>query len=133
MQNIAKKRPGVAEIAGGIDAPVAFSAKILHILTSHRLLYSVKGKGGGFYFPDYKTSLTVFDVIVVIEGDGIFTECAIGLRRCSDEAPCPIHNEYDKVREQFLKMCKMQTIYSMAKKIINGKAVLNRLDSPVDL
>lgn len=130
MQNIAEKRPGVTEIANGIEAPVAFTAKILHLLTTHRLLYSLKGKGGGFYFPDNHTDLTVYDVILTIEGGGIFTECAIGLKSCSDKNPCPIHKEYEKVREQFLSMSKKQTIFLMAQKTVNGEAVLNRLNSP---
>lgn len=129
MQNIADKRPGVSEIAKGIEAPMAFSAKILNLLTTHRLLYSLKGKGGGFYFPDNHTELTMYDVILAIEGAGIFTECAIGLKSCSDKNPCPIHNEYEKVREQFLMMSKKQTIYSMAQKTVNGDAVLNRLNA----
>ena len=129
LQNMSEKRPGVNEIAKEIEAPVAFSAKILHILTTHKLLHSMKGRGGGFYFPDNETDLTVYDVILVLEGDGIFTECAIGLKTCSDENPCPIHGEYEKVREQLLRMSKNETIHSMAKRILEGEAVLNRINT----
>lgn len=127
LQNMSEKRPGVNEIAKEIEAPVAFSAKILHILTTHKLLNSMKGRGGGFFFTGNKTDLTVYDVILTMEGDGIFTECAIGLKNCSDENPCPIHGEFEKIRDQFLLLSKNETIHSMALRIMQGEAVLNRI------
>jgi Rrf2 family protein len=130
LQNLEQKRPGVNEIAKEIEAPVAFSAKILHILTTHKLLHSMKGRGGGFFFTDNQTDLTFYDVILAMEGDGIFTECAIGLKSCSDENPCPIHGEYEKVREQLLSMSMNETILSMAQRIMEGEAVLNRINAP---
>jgi DNA-binding IscR family transcriptional regulator len=45
LQNWKEMRPGVAEIAREIEAPTAFTAKILHILTSRRILESMKGRG----------------------------------------------------------------------------------------
>jgi len=127
LQNWKGKRPGVSEIAKEIEAPTAFSAKILHTLTTHRLLNSLKGRGGGFYFTDNQSALTVYEIILVMEGNGLFTECGIGLKNCSDENPCPLHNQYVKIRDQLLVLVKYETIVSMAKKIQNGHAVLSRM------
>ena len=49
LQNWNKKRPGVIEIAKEIEAPAAYSAKILQTLTRHKLVDSMKGRGGGFF------------------------------------------------------------------------------------
>lgn len=128
LQNMVKKRPGVYEIAKEIAAPNAYSAKILHTLTRHRFLYSMKGKGGGFYYPGNLCELTVYDVILLMEGDGIFKQCLIGLKDGSHEKHCPVHEEYEKVREQLFKMSRIVTIHSMALRVRNGLAVLNRLN-----
>jgi Rrf2 family protein len=126
LQNWMGQRPGVTEIAREIEAPAAFSAKILHTLTTHKLLHSMKGRGGGFYFTDNQSALTIYEIILVMEGDGLFTECGIGLKNCSDKNPCPIHDQYEKIRNQLLVLAKSETISSMAKKIRDGHAVLNR-------
>jgi Rrf2 family protein len=69
LTNLEGRRPGVAEIAGEIDAPVAFTAKILHTLTRQGLLDSAKGRGGGFFFTDNQSDLSIFKLIHVMEGD----------------------------------------------------------------
>ncbi len=127
LQNLYGQRPGVAEIAREIDAPEAFTAKILHTLTSRKLLNSMKGRGGGFFFSEKQAEITVYEIILVMEGDALFTECAIGLSNCSADNPCPLHNQYEKIREQLLALAKLETINSMALKIKTGKAVLSRI------
>lgn len=124
LVNWENRRPGVKEIAREIDAPEAFTAKILHILTTHQLLFSMKGRGGGFYFQDYHSDHTLYDVILVTEGNRLFTKCAFGLKHCSDVNPCPLHEEYAKIRESILKLAGSETISSLAGKIKEGKAVL---------
>ena len=127
LQNSMEKRPGVAEIAKEIESPVAFTAKILHNLTSRKLLNSIKGRGGGFFFSENQAEITVYEIILVMEGDALFTECGIGLSNCSDDNPCPLHDQYGEIRNQLLALAKIETINSMAMKIKTGKAVLSRI------
>jgi Rrf2 family protein len=126
LQNWMKKRPGVVEIAKEIEAPAAYTAKILHILTTHQLLDSMKGRGGGFFFKENQSDLTLHQVILVLEGDRLFNKCGFGLKNCSDSNPCPLHEGYIYLREGFLNLAKKETISSMALKILEGHAVLNR-------
>jgi Rrf2 family protein len=131
LQNWKNKRPGVVETSKEIEAPEAFTAKILHQLTTHRLLDSMKGRGGGFFFKDNQSDLTLYEVILVLEGDRLFTKCGFGLKNCSDSNPCPLHDGYVHIREGFLNLAKTETISSMAQKIREGHAVLNRsISSP---
>ncbi len=129
LSNMEYKRPGVIEIAREIEAPTAFTAKILHILTTHGLLLSMKGRGGGFLFPDYHSESTLYDVIIVTENERLFTKCGFGLKHCSDDNPCPLHEEYAGIRDRILKLAKSETIVSLAQKIKDGKAILNRLQT----
>ena len=128
LKNLEQKRPGVGEIAKEIEAPEAYSAKILQTLTKHKLMDSMKGRGGGFFFSENKAERSIYDVIKVMEGDAVFCKCGLGLNNCSDTNPCPFHQEYKKLINGFQKMVKESSIQSLSKKIHNGEAVLNRLN-----
>ena len=128
LQNWKNLRPGVVEIAREIEAPEAYSAKIFQTLTRHKLLESMKGRGGGFFFDKNQSNITIYDVIHVMEGDGCFHKCGFGLKDCNNENPCPLHEEYIVVREGFYSIVKSETIQSLSNKILEGKAVLNRIE-----
>ncbi|HPF52371.1 MAG TPA: Rrf2 family transcriptional regulator [Draconibacterium sp.] len=129
LRNWEEKRPGVLEIATEIEAPSAFSAKILQTLTRHNLVDSAKGRGGGFYFNEEQKQLTLYQVIHVMEGDGCFHRCGFGLKSCNNENPCPLHEQYKQVRDGFYDIVKNETIQSLSEKIRKGEAVLNRISS----
>jgi Rrf2 family protein len=125
LQNWKKMRPGVAEIAREIEAPTAFTAKILHVLTSRSILESMKGRGGGFFFTDNHSDLSLYKIIMVMEGESLFTKCGFGLKNCNDANPCPLHDRYAALRKELLEMAHSETVISLAQKISQGHAVLN--------
>jgi Rrf2 family protein len=127
LRNWEQKRPGVSEIAKEIDAPEAYSAKILQTLTKHKLLDSMKGRGGGFFFNDNQSNLSLYDVIHVMEGDACFHNCGFGLKQCNCDNPCPLHEKYKIVRNGFFEIVKEETVKSLSEKILHGEAVLNRI------
>jgi len=123
--NWERKRPGVGEIAKEIEAPLAYTAKILQTLTKNTLLNSMKGRGGGFFFDENQSNLTLYDVIHVMEGDASFHKCGFGLIQCNDKNPCPFHDKYKVLRDGFFEIVKTETIESLSEKIRHGDAVLN--------
>lgn len=125
LRNWEAKRPGVGDIAKEIEAPEAYTAKVLQTLTKNKMMDSMKGRGGGFFFNENQSSRTLYDVICVMEGDAYFHKCGFGLKHCSNEHPCPLHEEYKVVREGFYKLVRKETIHSLAEKIRIGDAVLN--------
>lgn len=127
LRNWEQKRPGVGEIAQEIEAPEAYTAKILQTLTKNKLLDSMKGRGGGFFFSDNQSNLTLYDVIHVVEGDACFHKCGFGLKQCNNDNPCPLHEKYKVVRDGFFEIVKTETIQSLSEKIKQGEAVLNRI------
>lgn len=126
-RNREDKRPGVVEIARGIEAPEAFIAKILHTLTRHRMLGSLKGRGGGFFFDNKVSDLSVYDVILLMEGDALFYKCVLGLKHCDGTNPCPLHYKYVVIRDSFLDMARNETINFLSKRTIDENSMLRRL------
>jgi len=117
-QNFKSLRPGIDEISREIDAPRFYTAKILQRLVRLRVLNSLKGKGGGFYFDGEKPEITLKELIVAIEGDRTFTGCGFGLNQCDCENPCPMHDQYAVIRSAMDKMVSTETIQSLARKVM---------------
>lgn len=127
LKNNLNQRPGVIEVSSEIDAPTAFTAKILQTLTKHELIGSMKGRGGGFFFTDRNKNLSLYQVITIMEGTSVFTRCGFGLSQCNDSKPCPLHHRYAAVRDEYLQIAKTESIQTLAAKIERGEAVLNSL------
>jgi Rrf2 family protein len=127
LQNIKGKRPGYKEISKEIDSPEHFTAKVLQNLARAKLVSSMKGRGGGFFYDEPTNPITLFKVIEAVEGKEFFSKCGFGLERCDSNNPCPLHNDYAPVRDSFFKMVNEKTIQSLANKIDKLEATLNRL------
>src|SRR3954470_13871019 len=91
-------RVGIKEIATSIDSPEHFLAKILQDLSRKGIIQSAKGPNGGFYMDEHALKQPLTAVVEAIDGDGIFTGCALGLKQCSEVDPCPLHNQFKTLR-----------------------------------
>jgi len=116
QQNYQKHRPGIDEIATEIEAPRPFTAKILQRLVKLGFVDSIKGKGGGFLFDQGKPDLPLKDLIIATEGGTLFTGCGFGMKYCSVENPCPLHEQYAPIRDSINKLVSDETIQSLALK-----------------
>ena len=65
-------------------------------------------------------TVSLYDVVIAIDGHDTFTNCVIhnGPCRCIDrkKKPCPIHDDYAEIRSKLINMFKKKTIYDMVKK-----------------
>ena len=120
---------GVKEIAREIEAPEAFTAKILQILNKHHIITSLKGPYGGFYIEQYQLEQPVINVVEAIDGMSVFRECGFGLKNCSEKHPCPMHFKYKAVRETLLRAFEEATIGSLALDLNAGSSFLNSLST----
>src|SRR5690242_17773393 len=84
---------GIKEISQGIDAHEHFLAKILQDLSRKGIVQSVKGANGDFYLDDSGKKCTIADIVTAVDGDELFTKCGLGLNKCSERKPCPLHDE----------------------------------------
>lgn len=119
---------GFQEVAKMIDAPEPYTAKILQSLVRKQILNSSKGPGGGFFLSPRQRKTTLRKIIEIMEGSDIFNRCGFGLKNCSPSNPCPLHDDYSLLRSQYKNLVSSLTIASLAEKIKNGEAVINRLN-----
>lgn len=115
---------GVKEVAEEIEAPKAFTAKILRTLNKYKIVTSLKGPYGGFYCENHQLNLPVIEVVNAIDGLSVFKECVMGLHQCSDNHPCPMHGKYAKTRNAFFKSFEETTIGSLASDLTKGAVYL---------
>ncbi len=127
-ENLNGSRPGIKEIASEIGTPQSFTAKILQRLVRYGFIESMKGKNGGFFFNPEKSDLPIKSVIFTIEGDRTFSGCGMGLKKCDENCPCPLHESYSPIRDATEKLVSAETIQGLAnKKATAIEVVLNRL------
>lgn len=120
------RKVGIKEIAGGIIAPEPFIAKILQELCRKGLVQSAKGPNGGFYLDEFSKMHTVADVVRAIDGDKIFTGCGMGLKKCSEKKPCPLHDQFKAVRKQIHDMLSSITVGEFNSELTQGLRYLKR-------
>lgn len=117
----------VKEIAKEIDAPEAFTAKVLQTLNKHRIITSLKGPYGGFYIEEFQLEQPVINVVNAIDGLAIFRECGLGLKQCSETHPCPMHDRFKMARETVRDVFQQTTIRQLADKLNVGTSYINNL------
>ena len=120
-QSLSDQVVNVKEVSQAVDAPEAFTAKILQQLCRAKLLYSLRGKQGGFIFPKESLQrIKIYDIIRIIDGEGIFKKCGLGLKQCSNENPCPVHEDFKHIREGIYTMSCKFSLQDLALKTEQG-------------
>lgn len=110
----AEERVTVRTIAEETGSPEAFTAKILQKLVKVGHIGSMKGPGGGFNLtPARAKKLTLSTIVDTIDGDGIYTRCALGLPHCDATSPCPLHDRFLAVREDLRDLLASTTVYDL--------------------
>lgn len=121
------ERVGQKAIAAAIDSPEAFTAKTLQILTRNHLISAERGPHGGFFFsPEQLQRVRLSDIVAAIDGESIYRGCGLGLKTCNEKAPCPVHFQFKKIREELRQMLETSTIKDLATGLHAGKTFLKR-------
>lgn len=123
-------RIGIKDVAKEIDSPEPFTAKIMQVLTKNGIIESAKGLGGGFNISNEAIkSIKLIQIVDAIDGDALYKSCGIGLKECSEMRPCPLHNDFKKIRELLIDMLTKTTLEQLASGVKSGDSFLKILDS----
>ncbi len=121
QQSLNEQRASLKDISKEIDSPEAFTAKILQTLVKNKIIDSVKGAHGGFEIkvknmPKIKLS----DLVIAIDGDLKDKVCVLGLKKCSEVNPCPVHNKFKHIKKDLLEMMADSNLLEMSMSINDG-------------
>lgn len=118
------EKSGIKEIAAFINASEHTVGKMLQTLVKEEVINSAKGPSGGFYVTARQKNQPIIKVIEAIDGKDVFEQCGLGLSKCSSTHPCPIHNDYKIVRDQFKNMCQQRKMSDLCEPVNDGLAYL---------
>jgi Rrf2 family protein len=102
------------DIAENENLPYHFIGKIFQNLVHAGLLRSVKGPRGGFELTRPPSEITLFQIKEAIDGTADLYRCAVGLDRCDDSTPCPLHETFKMVRTHIREYLESTTLSEMA-------------------
>jgi Rrf2 family iron-sulfur cluster assembly transcriptional regulator len=109
----------IKEISNKLDISFHFLTKILQSLTQKGLIESFTGPKGGVRLARQPESITILEIIVILDGDDLFEQCILGLPGCQDKKPCPLHVDWKNQREQIRQNFKSTDLKTLALKIKN--------------
>ena len=101
---------GAATVAEGIDAPRNYLGKLLQALSKAGLVKSQKGLGGGFRLARPPGSISLHDVVEPVDQLDRWSDCFLGMSQCSGKNPCVVHNEWGRIRAEYLGLLRKTTI-----------------------
>ena len=126
QKSSAENKLGLEDISMAIDSPKSFTAKIMQVLTkNNRIVNSARGPMGGFFLSDKAKKLAVRSILQAMGEDEILEKCVMGLKKCSETQPCPMHPQYKIIKKQLLDMFTSKTIQELADEIEDGIVFIN--------
>lgn len=115
----------LSKITSLTGAPSAFMAKVLQQLVHAGVVTSVKGHGGGFGLdPKRAGSVKLGDVVRAIDGDALFSGCALGFPKCDAGRPCPMHDHVTRVRAELDRILADVRIAQLGDELAQGTSFL---------
>lgn len=109
------------KIAERLNVPTAYLAKIMQTLCKGNLLYSFRGRQGGFCLREGGEKTDLMQILVLIEGVGFTENCVLGLKICSEDTACPMHNKWKPIKEKIANLLREQTLEKLAQAVKTGK------------
>ena len=127
QQSLLNRKVNLKEISEAIESPSAFTSKILQKLSQNKIISADKGPTGGFSMDKVKLEkIKLSSIVNAIDGENIYNDCGLGLKKCNEKMPCPVHNQFKVIREELKKMSEKTTIKSLAVDFENGLTFLKR-------
>lgn len=115
------------DIAARLHVPSAYLAKIMQSLCKSNILYSYRGRLGGFSLREGMEKTDLMHILLITEGPSFTTDCVLGLKECRDDTACPMHFKWTPVKNRIVAMLEEQTLEKLARAVQSGKYRLSDL------
>lgn len=98
------------EISREMDIPGPFLTKIAQQLAKAGILEIVQGARGGYRLLASPETVSLLDVIEVIEGELFLNDCVLRPESCFRSPSCAIHRVWEKARDQLRQTLRQATM-----------------------
>ena len=105
---------GLRAIAEQEKIPPVFLRKVLGDLRRHGLLRSSKGIYGGYELACPPESITLWDVVRLVDPNPSWDSCILGYESHDPKHLCPMHEEWAKKQNELISMLQARTIAGIA-------------------
>lgn len=117
---------GLHEISEQLDIPHYFLGKIMQDMVRHGIIDSAKGPTGGFFANETTSSVLLIDILTITDGSLVFDACALGIKKCNAQSPCPLHDDFAACKNGLLQTFREKTIGMLGQEVEKGAVYLNR-------
>lgn len=118
-------------VAQYLNVPPAYLAKIMQNLSRGALLYSFRGRQGGFCLREGCEKTDLMQILTLVEGPGLTENCVLGLKICGDDTACPMHTQWKPIKTRIVELLHKQTLEKLATAVKSGKYRLTELPHAV--
>ena len=126
-QSLNGRKVSLKDVARAIESPEAYTSKILQELSRKNIINSDKGPSGGFSMDNHELNKVKLSTIVAaIDGDDIYSGCGLGLKKCNEKMPCPVHSQFKIIRDELKRMLETTTVKALALDLERGLTFLKR-------
>lgn len=94
----------IRTVSDELDISFQFLTKTLQKLNDADLVVSKRGPGGGVSLTRAPEEISLYEVVVAIDGTELFEECILGLPGCGEAEPCPLHDHWTEERSHVEEM-----------------------------
>lgn len=119
LSEMAAKRDGESilgkDLAVVTGIPPNYLAKILWTLGNAGLIDATRGSGGGYRLRRSPSEIRLREVVDLFDRQAWRTSCFLNSEKlCGACHPCPVHQEWDRVRAAYLDFLDSTTIARIA-------------------
>jgi len=107
----------ISQVAADLSIPYHFLKKILAQLSQAGILTSQRSAKGGVALGRDPKAITLYDIIVHMDGSALFEECILGLAGCGNAKPCPLHTAWATERKRLQLLFSSTNLYDLARRI----------------
>ena len=126
-ESLLGNKVSLKDVAKSIESPQSYTSKILQQLCRNNIINSEKGPGGGFSMNKHNLEkVNLSRIVTAIDGNKIYNGCGLGLKRCNEKIPCPVHFQFKTIRDELNKMLKTTFVKELTIGIKDGVSFLKR-------
>ena len=119
------------DVALRLNVPAPYLAKILQGLGKNGLLYSFRGRLGGFCLREETAQMSLMQLLQLTEGADFTQSCLLGLKRCGEDTACPVHHSWLPIKERVIEMLNEMKLGELATAVQSGRYRLTDLPGDV--